>query len=656
MNIVGIKKKSVQLCFSALMLGVMLFPVQAAEPIPVPVLKPYNKVKFVHVASSKPKVSVNYLSKDEEDKSFIDKSKTVGFKSMTLQMVSLFSTEKKYPNNYVPLSSSQSKIYSKIFEQQALGNIKQADDLITKITDKRLMGYVLYQRYTSKSYDPDYKELSVWLDKYSNYSNAGKIYDLALSKKHTAPSSKLLKPNKSRVLAQVNEPVIYHPKRHVTKTKRNASENNQVKSLSRKVSLLTRKGKAKEALAVFKSDVRRKYMDKVEHDIIQSNIASAFLYNGEIDSAYKLAEQSSDRSGLYVPNAAWIAGLALWQKGDFVNAARYFGKVGKSSYASGWQKSAGYYWQARCYKRIGDKSKLLYSLKQAAENPYTFYGLLALQSLGKKSKFDWQTPEYSDHEEKLILSSEAGKRVFALVAAGQYSLAESELLRFPYKNNKALQRAVLAYASHVNLPSLSLRLGNMLKNKNGDYYNSAIYPLSPWAPEDGYKVDSTLINAVIRQESRFNQSAKSYSGARGLMQIMPKTAQYVAKIKNYSNDLNSAKLSQPEFNLKLGQDYLEYLLNGRYVKGDVVSLLVAYNAGPGNLLKWRKRIGTKDTLLFIEMLPVQETRDYVERVLSNYWIYRDRAGLEQPSLVSLSKGQTPKYAHIMQSSYKLAAN
>ena len=104
--------------------------------------------------------------------------------------------------------------------------------------------------------------------------------------------------------------------------------------------------------------------------------------------------------------------------------------------------------------------------------------------------------------------------------------------------------------------------------------------------------------------------------------------------------------------MKIGQDYLEYLLKSRYVKGDVVSLLIAYNAGPGNLLKWRKRLGNNtDPLLLIEMLPVHETRDYVEKVLSNYWIYRHRAGLDLPSLAAISKGKAPKYAHIMQEDY-----
>ncbi len=628
----------------------MLLPVQAAELVPVPVLKPYSVgSETVPIPSIKPKSLIVSLN---------DNVQTTTFKSMSLSVAKLFSTEKEYTNNYKPLSAGQSKIYAATFKAQALGEVNQADDLIAKISDKRLVGHVLYQRYMSASYKPSGKELRGWMSKYSDYPNAEKIYKLALSRK-TSGDVSIVKPKTSKVLSQVNEPTIYYPKRHVSKINRTALESKAIIKLSRRVKVLVGRGKASEALEFFKVASTRQYMDKVERDITQVKIASGFLYSGRLDAAYKLAAQSADRSGVFVPDASWIAGLALWQKGDFATASTYFEQAGKSSYASGWLRSAGYYWAARCYKRTGNKSKLRDSLELAAKNSHTFYGLLAVQSLGKKPKFNWDVPEYKQSHETVILSSEAGKRAFALVAAGQYDLAESELIRLPYKKNKELRRSVLAYAAHVGLPSLSLRLGNMLQRKDGKYYNSAIYPVSPWAPQGGYKIDPALVHAVIRQESRFNQSAKSYSGARGLMQIMPKTAQYVAKIRNYSEKLSVEKLGLPETNMKVGQDYLEYLLKGRYVKGDVVSLLVAYNAGPGNLLKWRDRLSDKkDQLLFIETLPVQETRDYVERVLSNYWIYRSRAGLDQPSLLALSRGAAPKYTHVMQSTYpyKLAAN
>lgn len=641
------------------MMSILLLPVQAAESVPVPMEKP---MMIGGTIAPVPSVKPHYSSKVSDDVTH-----NVIFKSMTLNLASLFSMQnvsnahntKTYPHGYMVLSGEQAKLYARIFEVQALGDISGADDLIVKIRDHRLMGHVLYQRYMHPSYASSFSELQSWMAQYADYPGADKIYKLAVSRKVSGSKEALVQARSGRILSQINEPTIYHAKRYVSKVDRPKGQVKAVRDLSAQVRKLIRSGGPLEALTYFKESSARGFMDDVEHDTLQAKIAAGFLYRGRLDSAYKLAGQSADRSGKYVPHASWIAGLALWQQGSFSLAASYFEKAGGSAYASGWLASAGSYWAARSYKQAKNMPAYNASLVKAAQHSRTFYGLMAAHTLKQKLDFNWDMPEYSDNQETLILGSDIGKRVFSLVAAGQYDLAESELMRLNYKGNPQLSRAVLAYASHVGLPGVALRLGNMVKRAKGKYYDSALYPVSPWAPKDGYRVDPALVHAVIRQESRFNLQAVSYSGAIGLMQIMPKTAQYVAKTNHYPDGLSEPQLRLPEMNMKVGQDYLEYLLKGRYVKGDVVSLLVSYNAGPGNLLKWRKRMGDKtDPLLFIEMIPVHETREYVERVLSNYWIYRLRAGLELPSLVALANGKAPKYAHVMQAEYpyKLAAN
>ncbi|MGH1379088.1 MAG: lytic transglycosylase domain-containing protein [Alphaproteobacteria bacterium] len=659
MNISYVVKKSAHFGVSALMMGILLLPVQAAERLPIPTQKPVLlDGSIVPIPSVKP-YNITESSLDVTGK--------VTFESMTLNLASLFSTDiisgvnkgKTYSNGYVALSGEQSKIYAKIFEAQAVGNMDLADDLLNKVRDKRLLGHVLYQRYMHPSYTSKFSELKNWMAEYSDYPGAKNIYKMALSKQVNDSEETVVKARTGRVLSQINEPTIYHPKRYISKTSLTDDQREAESALSKNVTSLIRSKGPLVALTYFKDSPARSFIDKVSHDKIQSKIAASFLYRGRFESAYKLAAKSADRSGKYVPHAGWIAGLASWQMGNFSTAAAYFEKTGNSAYASGWMSSAGLFWAARSYDKLGDKRSYNLSLVKAAKHSRTFYGLMAKHKLGQDLDFNWEVPEYNDEHETLILSHDIGKRVYSLVAAGQYDLAESELMRLDYKKNIDLSRAVLAYASHVGLPGVALRLGNMVKRGKNKYYDSALYPVSPWSPQDGYRVDPALVHAVIRQESRFNLQATSYSGAIGLMQIMPKTAQYVADTKKYPEDLNMSKLRLPEMNMKVGQDYIEYLLNGRYVKGDVVSLLVSYNAGPGNLLKWRKRMGdNKDPLLFIEMMPVHETRDYVERVMSNYWIYRLRAGLKLPSLTALANGKSPKYAHVMQAEYpyKLAAN
>ncbi len=630
------------------MLSILLVPVQEAEVIPVPQIKPVLSASVqVPVPETKPDVTSETVEY------------TQVFRMLTINVASLFTpAEKTYTNGFTPLSAKDAKLYKLVFAKQMAGDMKEAWTLSKTISNDTLMGHVLYQRYMHPTYKSNYSELASWMARYSDYPNANDIYKLAVSKRGSDKGA-LTAPTTNRLLSQVKEPTMQYGVRYQPTLKRTASEQKSVDALKRNIKAMVRSGKMVEALKVFTNAPERSYIDKVEHDQIQIMVAKGLFYHNRLDSALKLAQQSADRSGKYVPQGNWITGLILWQKGDYVGAARYFDSVGRSSYASGWLSAAGSYWAARSYGMAGQAGKRKASLKLAATHTRTFYGLLAAQALGQSLDFDWSVPKYNVSHEDKILSYEAGKRAFSLVAAERYDLAEAELMRLPFKQDKDLYRAVLSYASHVGLPGIALRLGNMVQASKDKYYDSAMYPISPWSPEDGYKLDPALVHAVIRQESRFNLNAKSYSGALGLMQVMPKTAEYVAKMKHYPTDMNTQTLRMPAANMKVGQDYLDYLLNGQYVKGNVVDLLVAYNAGPGNLLKWRGRMkGNTDPLLFIETLPVQETRDYVEHVLSNYWIYRDRAGLDLPSLAALSQGKAPKYAHVMQAQYpyQLASN
>ena len=649
------KTCGLRICVGLLTISVSLLPIQATEAVPVPPQKPDL---YADLGVSETTVSVVPLP---DMKPILDIEPAAGpafqapkaLKLTTLLMPEVFKAKdepkvikrtEQFAHGYKPLSSQQSKLYATVFNLQMQGKWDIADSKIAEITDTRLMGHVLYQRYMHANYKSSYTELRDWMAKYADHPYADKIYKLAVSRKGDDPSS-LDEAVKTRELAQIKEPTIYYAKRYVGKVERNKAQNRDVRDLSRKVKVLVRTGKTQQAYDHIIASTVTAVMDTVEIDQLKSVIAAGYLYRGQIGQAQKIAVEAANRSGKYVPEAAWIAGLAFWQKNDYSNAAKYFDMTGTSAYASGWRSSAGHYWAARAYSKLGQKDRLRASLAGASKHTHTFYGLIAQKIMGKHFTFNWQKPDFTQDDEARILATAAGQRAFSLVAAGQYALAEDELLRLNYKGDMDLRRSVLAYAVRIGLPGISMRLGNMVQGNDGQYFDVALYPQTPWEPKDGFVVDPALVHAVMRQESRFNQHAKSYSGALGLMQLMPKTADYIAKKTGYPGHVNAVTLTDPATNMTVGQDYLEYLIKGHYVKGDIVSLLVAYNAGPGNLLKWRKRHGdVNDPLLFIETLPVQETRDYVAKVMSNYWMYRLRAGLDVPSLVSLADGQAPRYA------------
>ena len=157
-------------------------------------------------------------------------------------------------------------------------------------------------------------------------------------------------------------------------------------------------------------------------------------------------------------------------------------------------------------------------------------------------------------------------------------------------------------------------------------------------------IDRALLLALIRQESRFKARAKSHAGARGLMQIMPGTAAFVTGDWSLYRRRGRDQLLDSELNLEIGQKYLAMLMGEDYFNGSLVHMLAAYNGGPGNVRRWRRELSeVKDPLLFIESLPAPETRDYVQKVMTNLWIYRDRLFQSPDSQRILAAESWPLY-------------
>lgn len=352
----------------------------------------------------------------------------------------------------------------------------------------------------------------------------------------------------------------YQSLRARTKTQKDA-----VKNLQQRVKHLIRNDQIALAHKTLKVSGAKSGLDLVEQDILQSRIAAAALYRGDVKTAYILAHNAAARSGLHVPMAGWIAGLSSWLNKNYEHAAKYFEITARSPYVSDWQAAAGSYWAARAYRELGNTREAKGWLEHAAKYQNTFYGLIALRTL----------------DQPFVLTPKIKK-------------------------------------SH---------------------------PRPAWGTRTQFGIDPALVHAIALQESRFNTHAQSQSGARGLMQIMPATARHVAEKINVDLGDDLEHLFMPETNLKIGQAYLAELLEANPVRGDILSLLMAYNGGPGNLANWKSNWPTvHDPLLFIELIPLTETRKYVEKVLANYWIYRMRDNKPTPTLDSLAFSSKVEYA------------
>ncbi len=387
-----------------------------------------------------------------------------------------------------------------------------------------------------------------------------------------------------------------------------------------------RQGRPTYALKLLSSDPMAARLKNAEFDRLRGVIAQSYLIEGKLDKASELASLAVARSGTQAPLAGWVAGIANWRLKNYKTAYTNFTIVADSNIAGDWLKSAGAFWASRAAFRSGQFSKADGWLEVAAEYPRTFYGLVALRALGEDYDFNWSEPSLGWGRVGKLESDPAIAEAFRQAGSGSVAAAITTLGQGGWLKNRETKEEVLAYALRKKQTSLAMHLARTTRDDKGRFYDAALYPVAVWEPKSGYQVDKALVYALIRQESRFNPYARSGTGATGLMQIMPATARYM-------NGGNDAALTTPEANIALGQKYVRHLLSDNAVNNDLFMMMVAYNAGPGNLAKWKAELkDVDDPLLFIESIPSAETRAFVERVMVNYWIYRIRMGQDTPSL------------------------
>lgn len=602
--------------------------------IPVPTKKPVMVVAAAKEIEALPKAKEKTVRISNEPNSFeIAMASSFRHNALNTRPIAFSKKDKK-----------QAHSAAEIFDLQSHGELAKANAKMLQLKNRDLRGHILAQRYLENDdYKSSYQELYNWMVEYNDLPQASKIYELAMRKK-SAGDKTMAQPKAKRHIIGNLETLDFSGKIYASKKTRNSTQNQAYLNLKHAVRLNVQHNEPTQALNKINANGSLALMDDVEYDRLRADIAAGYLYSGRINHAYRLSRESLERSGAKVPQAAWVKGLVLWQKENYKDAAKAFEVAASSDYSTGWTKSAAAYWASRSYARAKNKRAMKRSIKQAAEYPRTFYGVIANYALGNDDVYNWSVPYYNKAQEKTLASYPAGRRAIMLIQAGREDLAQQELQYAAIKNDKEYREAVIAFANHYNLSDLSLRLANAFRPDEDNLYDAALYPDTPWAPFSGYKVDKALINAVIRQESRFKVRAKNASGATGLMQVMPDTARYILTKTDDVNDSAMDYLHKPEVNMEFGQTYLKYLLNHKVVGNDLFSMAMAYNAGPGNLSKWkREREDMSDPLMFIETIPFNETRGFVDRVMANYWIYRMRYGQDVPSLEAVAEGQWPRY-------------
>ena len=538
--------------------------------------------------------------------------------------------------DYRPSKLPDAVLYKNIFSLQENGKWGRADRLIRKLEDTTLMGHVLFQRYMHPTaYRARWTELRDWLKNYADQPGAWRVYKLAQKRKPRGVSMPKRPPSR----------VYFNERARAAKP---LFRTRTARRIKKRVEYLVRRERPTQALNYILERTQDRRLKRTETNFLKSLIARSYYIEGKIGEALKLARDASE-SRTEVQMADWHAGLAAYRLKLIDTAITHFEKLAYNRTASPALRAKASYWAARSLRQTGEVESAEQHFRAAAQSGANFYALLAMQHIRGGINIKWSRA--TDAPDNLFVAHPAIRRAQALRQAEQEELAQLELLYLQERLSDSEARALLAFARDNHYPAVQLalatRLGGGTANGLPLTLYEGSYPIIDIASENigplG-RLDRALVLALIRQESRFKARAKSHAGARGLMQIMPGTAAFVTGDWTLYRRHGRDQLLDADLNLEIGQKYLTMLMGEDYFANSLVHMLAAYNGGPGNVRRWRRELAqVKDPLLFIESLPAPETRDYVQKVMKNLWIYRDRLAQSPESHRILAAESWPIY-------------
>ena len=550
----------------------------------------------------------------------------------------------KYDNIFSTKILSEKDIhnYRQAFFFQEQCKWKSANSHILKIQNKLLLGHIYAQKFLHPNcYKSKYLELYYWLKKYNDHPQAKRIYKLAIRRMPQGYKS----PTKPSTPLGIEAETINIKKQASYKSTLKLSNNQKSEKRKLIIGIKSRvnKGWPTGALQLLNQRDVKLLLDQVEIDQQKELIAKGYFLANKNELAIKYASEALQNSAKYVPYAAWTAGLSSWRLEKYEDAAKYFSLFSISLKDDAWHQTSGSFWTARSYAKLGKYEDINFWLKRASNNPNSFYGMLALEILGVEEKIDWVEQKNLNKNNSTLLKLPAGKRLQALIQVGFAEELEKEIVHLNSILNKEIAQESIRIAENFDLAYTQLKIVNRLEQFGMDVPTHLYYPTTVWKPRDGFKLEKELLHAFMHQESMFNTKAKSKDGALGLMQVLPSTAKFITKSKDVKRN-NSNILKNPEINLEVGQEYLTYLLDLEVVSRNIIFLAAAYNGGPGNLQKWKKETNyLNDPLFFMESIPSRETRWFIEKILTKYWIYQNKNKKEMRSLKMLANGNDPLY-------------
>jgi soluble lytic murein transglycosylase len=356
-------------------------------------------------------------------------------------------------------------------------------------------------------------------------------------------------------------------------------------------------------------------------------MARALIYKKKYELAYKVtSEHSLDKSPEFA-EAEWMSGwIALSFLNDPILAIDHFNNFYQNvSYPI--SLSRGAYWLGRSHEKIGDKKQSQQWYEEATKYLTTYYGQLAHLKIKPNENFELEEQQkITDEYKKYFYKKDLVKIVYLLDELNKDKYTKN-ILKHIANDNIGSGSEILAaeLASNISRYDFAIQISKLASYEKR-FHNDFNYPIiSTPNYVNGRKIpESAFILSLIRQESEFDMTANSHAGAQGLMQLMPYTAKLVSKQAKlpYSR---SRLTSDPEYNINLGSHYIAGLV--LQYDGAYPFATAAYNAGPKRVKYWKKinkdpQKKQVDFVDWVELIKFKETRNYVQRVMENYNVYR----------------------------------
>ena len=358
------------------------------------------------------------------------------------------------------------------------------------------------------------------------------------------------------------------------------------------------------------------------------------------NAAYQMSRDHGIKSGESAIEGEFLAGwiaLRYLQKPDI--ALDHFANLQKLAPTRTEKARAGY-WLGRTYLAMGDKAKARNSFAKAANHSTVYYGQLARELIGLGNKPEEISGSQVSRAAAIRVQQDEVVQAMKIMAkAGTKNQINIFLWSLANRfDTEEEMNAVAAEVQNIAGTSWSLRLAKAASQRGIDIdtWSYPVRGLPSWS-QVGKPIEKSMVFALSRQESEFDPNAGSSVGAQGLMQLMPGTAKLIARQYRLPYAVSKLK-GDPSYNVKLGAAHLADLVED--FGGSYVMTLVGYNAGPRRAREWVEEFGDPrggqvDAVDWVECIPFEETRQYVQKVMQNLHVYRSRLAPETVRAMSL---------------------